>query len=56
MLTTLTEERYRKVNEEYNDIIDFIVERTYEFAKITEGREPKGYVDDTDFEEIDGYI
>ena len=56
MLTTLTEERYRQVNEEYNDIIEFIVEITYEFAKITEGREPKGCVDDTDFNEIDGCL
>ncbi len=56
MLTTLTEERYRKVNEEYNDIVEFIVERTYEFAKITEGRMPNGFVDGTDFEEINGCL
>lgn len=55
-MKTITEEQYRKVLKEYDEIVKLIIAKTTQLALIERGRVPTGACCETDFSEEDGKL
>lgn len=50
-MNVITEEQYRDIIKQYNELTEFIIEKTRQLALIQYGEYPQGYCNETDFEE-----
>ena len=55
-MDTITEEQYRKVLKEYDEIVKLVIAKTTQLALIQRGRVPEGECCETDFSEEDGKL
>ena len=55
-MDTITEEQYRKVLKQHDEIVELIIAKTTQLALIQRGRVPTGECCETDFSEEDGRL